>query len=284
MAIPYAEVIGEPIVHSKSPLLHRFWLEKSGLEGAYRAVRVSAEHGSVQAYLDRAMADPDWRGCNVTAPHKRAIVPHLDRLSREAEAAGAVNVVTREGTQLVGHNSDGRGFLEPLRPLLAQSHLFRMARLFGAGGAARAIAHALVDEGFTLVIASRDAAKAEQLLSEIRGEHHAAPLSYFAEPTDFVFDGRSGLLDLVINATPLGMQGEARLALDWSHVPPGSIVYDAVYAPLQTALLTEARARGHRAIDGLHMLIGQAAIAFELFFGRAAPREHDEELRRLLTR
>jgi shikimate dehydrogenase len=159
-----------------------------------------------------------------------------------------------------------------------------MARLFGAGGAARAIAHALADEGFTLVIASRDAADAEQLLSHIQGEHHAVALSHFAEPTDFVFDDRSGLLDLVINATPLGMQGEARFALDWSHVPPGSIIYDAVYAPLVTALLAEARARGHRAIDGLNMLIGQAAIAFELFFGRAAPREHDEELRRILTR
>jgi shikimate dehydrogenase len=120
-------------------------------------------------------------------------------------------------------------------------------------------------------------------VGEIRGEHHAVALSHFAEPTDFRFDDRKGLLDLVINATPAGMSGHGPLPLHWSHVPPGSIVYDLVYAPLETPLLAEARDRGHRVIDGLHMLIGQAAIAFAIFFGRPAPREHDAELRRLLT-
>ena len=283
MGVPYAEVVGDPIAHSKSPPIHRFWLEKLGVEGDFRASRVAAEPGELQTYLARARGDPDWRGCNVTAPLKRAVVPLLDRISPEAEAIGAVNLVVREEAALVGYNSDARGFLEPLRPLLARTHLFRMARLFGAGGAARAVAHALAGHGFTLVVASRDPARAEALLSGIAGEHHVAPLVHFAEPTDFAFDDRAGVLDLVVNATPLGMPGRPCLPLHWSHVPPDAIIYDLVYTPLETPLLCEARAREHRAIDGLWMLIGQAAVAFELFFGRPAPRQHDAELRALLT-
>ena len=278
----YAEVIGDPIAHSKSPVIHRFWLEKLGIAGDYRVSHVRPDE--LKAYLAAAAGDAAWRGCNVTVPHKQAIMPLLGSVSPEARKIGAANIIVREGTSLVGHNSDGRGFLEPLRPLLARPHLFRMARIFGAGGAARAVAHALAGEGFTLVVAARDVAKAESLLGDIEGEHFPVSLSHFAPPTDFAFDDREGLLDLIVNATSLGMAGQPPLPLDWSHVPPGSIVYDIVYAPLETALLRQARQRGHRTVDGLHMLIGQAAVAFEMFFGRPAPREHDAELRALLTR
>ncbi len=286
MSAPYAEVIGYPVAHSKSPLIHKFWLNKLGMEGDYRPWPIEGEDlARLRAYLAGAIGDIGWVGCNVTIPHKQAILPLLDRLSPEAARIGAVNIVSceREGVSLVGHNSDGTGFLEPLRPLLARPHLFRMARVFGAGGAARAVAHALAGEGFTLVIAARDSARAEALVAAIGGEHHAVALSHFADPTDFAFDDRAGVLDLIVNTTPLGMVGQPPLPLDWSHVPPGAIIYDIVYAPLRTPLLTEARARGHQTVDGLHMLIGQAAVAFELFFGRRAPREHDAELRRLLT-
>lgn len=281
MSLPYAEVIGDPISHSKSPLIHRFWLHKLELEGEYRSRLVTAM--DLPQYLAAAKTSAGWSGCNVTIPHKQAILPLLDAVSRDAEKIGAVNIVRRNDNALVGYNSDGEGFLEPLRPLLSRSHLFRMARIFGAGGAARAIAHALADQGFILVVAARDVVKAEALLADLEGEHHAVPLSHFAEPTDFAFDDRQGLLDLVVNTTPLGMIGQPSLPLHWSHVPPGSIVCDIVYAPLETPLLAEARSRGHQAIDGLHMLIGQAAIAFNLFFGRSAPRQHDAELRALLT-
>lgn len=281
MTVPYAEVIGDPIAHSKSPLIHRFWLDRLGLERDYRPRLVAPL--DLADFVAGASPDPDWLGCNVTAPHKQAVVPLLTSLSAEARAIGAVNIIRREGAALVGGNSDGQGFLEPLRTLLAQPHLFRMARIFGTGGAARAIAHSLARHGFTLVVAAREFAKAEGLLAGIGGEHHAAPLSHFASPTDFPFDDRKGVLDLVVNATPLGMDGQPPLHLDWSHVPPGSIICDIVYSPLETPLLAEARARGHRIIDGLHMLIGQAAVAFEIFFGQPAPRQHDAELRALLT-
>ena len=282
MAIPYAEVIGDPIGHSKSPMIHSFWLAKLGMEADFTATRI--DPAGLEAYFAARRDDLDWLGCNVTIPHKQSAAPFMDRVEEQAAEIGAVNVVARgAGGGLVGGNSDAEGFLEPLRPLLATPHLFRMARILGAGGAARAVAHALAAQGFTLVVAARDTARARALIQELSGDHHSVSLSHFAEPTDFEFDDRRGLLDLFVNATPLGMEGQPPLELDWSHVPPGSIVYDLVYAPLETPLLAEARERGHRIIDGLHMLVGQAAIAFERFFGRPAPRRYDAELRALLT-
>jgi shikimate dehydrogenase len=279
----YAEVIGDPIAQSKSPAIHRFWLEALGLPGDYRHAHVKAE--DLAAYLDARRIDPDWRGCNVTMPHKQAVIPLLDRLDPSAERIGAVNTIVREpdGT-LTGHNTDAAGFLEPLRPFLGRQHLFRMARVLGTGGAARAIVSALAGEGFVLVLAGRDTAKAGALLTELtEGEHHVAPLDHFATPTDFAFDDRAGCLDLIVNATSLGMAGQPPLAFDLSHAPPGSIVYDIVTAPLDTPFLQQARAAGLRTVDGLEMLVGQAAVAFRLFFGAEPPRGRDAELRTILT-
>ncbi len=150
---------------------------------------------------------------------------------------------------------------------------------------ARAIVAALADEGFTLVLAARDPAKARALLDELapKGEHHAVDLAHFAPETDFAFDDRQGLLDLIVNASPLGMAGQPPLAFDFSHAPPGSVIYDIVTHPLDTPLLAEARERGFPTVDGLAMLIGQAAVAFEKFFGAPAPREQDAQLREILT-
>lgn len=284
MTRPYAEVIGDPIVQSKSPAIHGFWLGKLGIDADYRACHVTTE--GLADYVASRRADPDWRGCNVTMPHKQAIMPLLDRIDPAAARIGAVNTVVRaEDGTLTGYNTDAPGFLEPLQPLLDQTHLYRMARIFGAGGAARAIITALADQGFTLVVAARKPAQARALLDELapRGEHHAVELAHFAPPTDFAFDDRDRILDLVINASPLGMAGKPPLDVDFSHVPPGSVVYDIVTHPLDTPLLVEARQRGLETVDGLAMLIGQAAVAFEKFFGAPAPREHDAELRKVLT-
>lgn len=284
----YAEVIGDPIAQSKSPKIHGFWLHKLGIDADYRACHVTADN--LPDYLAARRTDPLWRGCNVTMPHKQAVMPLLDRIDPPAGAIGAVNTVLPgveggSGGGLAGTNTDAGGFLEPLRSELARTHYFRMARIIGTGGAARAIITALAGEGFTLVVAGRDPAKARALLDELapRGEHHAVPLAHFADPTDFAFDQREGCLDLVVNASSLGMTGQPPLPFDWSHAPPGAIAYDIVTAPLDTPFLQGARAKGHRTIDGLSMLIGQAAAAFEHFFGQPPPREHDAELRTLLT-
>jgi shikimate dehydrogenase len=282
--MPYAEVIGDPVAHSKSPLIHGFWLEKLGMEGEYRRTRVTADE--LPAYLASRRADPDWRGCNLTMPLKQAAVALLPALDPAAERIGAVNTVARDSAGVeTGYNTDAAGFLEPLRPLLAGQHLFRMARILGAGGAARGVADALRRAGFALVVAARRVEQAQALVDGLDPHfNHAVALDHFATPTDFAFDDRAGILDLVVNTTPLGMTGKGPLPLAFSHVPPGAVIYDIVYDPLETALLAEARRRGHPVVDGLSMLIGQAAIAFRHFFGTAAPREHDAELRERLTR
>jgi shikimate dehydrogenase len=279
----YADVIGDPIAQSKSPVIHGFWLEALGIPAEYRRCHVTAD--SLAAYLAERRADPDWRGCNVTMPHKEAVMPLLDRLDESARTIGAVNTVVHEADgSLTGHNTDGVGFLEPLRPWLGRPHLFRMARVIGTGGAARAIIASLAGEGFVLVVAGRDTGKARALLDELApGEHHVAPLGHFAPETDFAFDDRQGCLDLVVNASALGMAGQEELAFDLSHAPPGSIFYDIVTHPVDTPLLAAARAAGFRTIDGLEMLIGQADAAFRLFFGDAPPRDRDPELRARLT-
>lgn len=281
---PYAEVIGDPIAQSKSPAIHTFWLGKLGIAADYRAAHVTAD--DLAGYVENRRTDANWRGCNVTMPHKQAIMRLLDRLDPLAERIGAVNTVVRDadGT-LTGYNTDAPGFLEPLQPLLARKHLFRMARVLGTGGAARAIVAALSEQGFVIVLAGRNPAKAQAMLDELaRGnDHHAVDLAHFAPETDFAFDDREHCLDLIVNASPLGMAGNAPLEFDFSHAPPGSVVYDIVTHPLDTPFLKNARARGFRTVDGLAMLIGQAAFAFERFFGVWPPREADAELRSTLT-
>jgi len=282
MSRSYAEVIGDPIAQSKSPAIHGFWLEQAGINADYRACHVTSEE--LAGYFAERRRDPAWRGCNVTMPHKQAVMPLLDRIDAVAARIGAVNTVVPEQGRLIGYNTDAAGFLEPLGPELAQQHYFRMARVIGTGGAARAIITALADKGVTLVVAGRNTDKAQALLDELDpdGEHHVVSLIHFADATDFAFDDREGCLDLVVNATSLGMSGQDPLTLDFSHVPPGSICYDIVTAPLETAFLIEARAKGFRTIDGLSMLIGQAAVAFRHFFGAEAPRDRDAQLRERL--
>lgn len=281
----YAEVIGDPIAQSKSPAIHNFWLRKVGIDAEYRASQVTVE-GLADYFVSRR-ADPNWRGCNITMPHKQASMRLIDRIEPLAERIGAVNTVVRDSDgSLAGYNTDAAGFLEPLCAKLDSPHLFRMARILGTGGAARAIVAALSGEGFTLVLAGRNPGKARALLDELApgGEHHAIDLAHFADPTDFAFDDREGCLDLVVNASALGMKGQPPLVFDWSHAPPGAIAYDIVTDPLETQFLKEAFAAGHATIDGLAMLIGQAALAFEKFFDVAPPRENDAELRERLLR
>jgi shikimate dehydrogenase len=280
----YAEVIGDPIAQSKSPIMHGFWLEKLGIDADYGRSHVTAD--DLPAFIESRRKDLGWRGCNVTIPHKQAVMPLISRMDPIAEAIGAVNTIVPRDGLLIGHNTDAPGFLEPLRPWLKERHLLRTARILGTGGAARAIAHALWGEGFTLIIAGRDLAKAQAIASAFDAAHaHICTLDTFAQPLDFDWGEPGDRLDVVVNATSLGMTGKPPLPIDFSNLPPGAIVYDAIYAPLITPLLAEARDRGHPIIDGLSMLIGQGRIAFEHFFGATPPcdPESEAELRARLT-
>jgi shikimate dehydrogenase len=281
----YAEVIGDPISQSKSPTIHNFWLNKLNFDAQYHAKKVTKP--CLADYLSKRRDDPNWVGCNVTMPLKELVLDQLDVIDSRAAGVGAVNTIYKNHKkELVGTNTDVDGFLEPLSDLLADNHYFRMARVIGTGGAARAIVSALAPWGFSIVLAGRDHSKAAEILDALKpaGEHYAVKLTHYSEPTDFEFDDREGCLDLIINASPLGMEGQPTLHFDWSHAPPGSVVYDIVTNPLETPFLKSAKTKGFKVIDGLSMLVGQAAHAFNHFFGVPAPRQFDSDLRFVLTK
>jgi len=299
-----AGVIGWPVAHSKSPLIHRFWLAKLGIDGDYGRFAVAPDD---LGEAIRALPKLGMRGVNVTVPHKVAVMSYLDGVDPLAIKVGAVNTVVVEHDLLIGYNSDVEGFREPLLPVLAErklppNHVDDLYDLIGTGGAARAVAVAL--SGYEVTILGRDEAKAAALADELGlGARYGLGLG-----ARYGFIGSIAALDaptqefdpaypdvklnlgadqrysyILINATTLGMTGQPALAINLDNFPDDTIVYDLVYAPLVTPLLAAAHARGMRTIDGLAMLIGQAAAAFERFFGHPAPREHDAELRVLLT-
>ncbi|ACV75681.1 MAG: shikimate dehydrogenase [Zymomonas mobilis] len=278
-----AGVIGWPIAHSQSPALHRFWLEACGINGDYSRFPVHPDH------LAQAIkALPAWgmRGVNVTVPHKQAVIPLLDEIDPLAKKAGAVNIVrVAEDGRLQGYNSDITGFMEALQPAIkAQGAGLRKAFIVGAGGAARAVALGLTEAGFTCQIVNRNFEKARALARDIgalRGDIEFHSLEDNREPEFTLQDGELGV---IVNATTLGMSGQPPLDLSLEKVDPRSLVYDIVYVPLETPLLKAAKARGMQTIDGLSMLIGQAAAAFELFYDRKPPRDQDQALRALLTK
>lgn len=267
-ARPYAEVIGDPIAHSKSPLIHGFWLKKLGIDADYRATHVTAD--GLADYFAARGADPAWRGCNVTIPHKLAALDHVEDRGGVRATIGAINCVLRDGDALIGTNTDAGGFYAPIADLDLTG---RPVAVIGAGGAARAILFALSRLGVGRVtIHNRSPLKAAALLATFGLQGDALPLTAALPPAA-----------LLVNTSALGMTGRPPLDLDLSPLPDDAVVYDIVYAPLETPLLRAAAARGLDTVDGLQMLVGQAAIAFELLFGVAPPEDCDEELRDLLT-
>ncbi len=282
-----AEVIGDPIAQSKSPAIHRFWLDCLGLAGDYRAVHVTPDE--LPAYIERSRGDPDWRGCNVTMPHKLTVMDLIDDIDQDAAIVGAVNTVVHRDGRLVGYNTDIVGIVEPLtRPDRVigdyTSHVATYAQIIGAGGAARAAAVALrfrADVEFY----NRSPEKAVALAREcgLPDEYGMAldSLGPIRNEGDTLAEQRYS--HIVVNASSMGMTGYTPVPIDLTAYYPDTIVFDLVYSPLETPLLAAARSRGLRTIDGLEMLVGQAAVAFELFFGKPPPRDRDAELRALLT-
>jgi shikimate dehydrogenase len=269
MTRTYAEVIGDPISHTKSPAIHGFWLEALGIEADYRAQHVRPE--DLAAYFAARRDDPAWRGCNITVPHKAVALDHVEDRGGIRESIGAINTVIRaEDGALVGTNTDAGGFYAPIAGMeLEGAHV----ALVGAGGAARAILFALSKLGVGRVtILNRNVLKAARLLAAFGLKGDAVPLDAPLPPAV-----------LLVNASSLGMAGQPPLDLDLAPLPKDALVYDAVYAPLETDLLAQARERELVTVDGLEMLVAQAALAFELFFGAEPPRGRDDELRALLT-
>lgn len=254
---PRAFVCGHPIAHSRSPLIHGYWLATYGLPGSYEPLDIEpADIGAFLGELPRGA----WIGGNVTIPHKEAAFRAVRRLDGDAQEIGAVNTLWLEDGELCGGNTDAYGFAANLDGGAPGWDQGRCAVVLGAGGAARAIIHALKRRGFAEIrVVNRTVARAQELADQFgsrltaHGEDDVEPL--LAEA------------DLLVNTTPLGMHGEA-LSLNLDPLPDSAIVTDLVYVPLETPLLAAARGRGLKTVDGLGMLLHQAAPGFELWFGK----------------
>lgn len=251
-----AFVVGHPIAHSRSPMIHGYWLNKYGIEGSYEAVDV--EPSNLAIFLDR-MKSGEFVGGNVTIPHKESAFDAVARRDSAAEAIGAVNTLWMEAGELVGGNTDAYGFAASLDAGAAQWRGAGSALVLGAGGAARAILHALREAGIgKIIVANRNADRAGELALAFPGVKPAA------------LDAAQSLLartDILINTTSLGMNGQPPLNLDLEALGDGAIVTDIVYAPLETPLLKRAKERGLASVDGLGMLLHQAVPGFERWFG-----------------
>lgn len=271
----YAEVIGDPIEQSRSPLIHKFWLEQLGLTGDYRRTRVPGEE--LAGYFRDRRSDADWRGCNVTIPHKGNVLVYLDELEPRAAAIGAVNCVVRSARGLVGYNTDIDGIAEALDDVVLEG---RKAAMIGGGGAARAaVAYLAGRRAGEVAILVRDPKKAESLRS--LGAGTSCEIARL-ESAEAMFDGAV----VMINASPLGMEGcpemPAELLVAATRHAAAATLFDMVYEPVETPFLAGGRQAGGRTVDGLTMLVGQARKAFELFFGEPPPQV-DAALRDLLT-
>lgn len=270
MTTKRAFVMGHPIAHSRSPMLHGYWLDRYGIDGSYERLDIPPDE--LGAFFER-FDEEGWIGGNVTVPHKTAVIPYVHHVDDAASAMGAVNTLWREDGVLVGGNTDSIGFMGNLDERVpGWDRNARRAVVIGAGGATRAAAYGLKGRGLDVAICNRTLEKAEALASHLGKGLSAHALADVG-----------GLLpeaDILVNATSLGMVGQPPLEIDLGRLKPDAVVYDVVYVPLETEFLKAAAARGHRTVDGLGMLLHQAVEGFRHWFGKTP--EVTAELRKLL--
>ena len=258
MTMLRACVIGHPVAHSRSPLIHNHWLSLHGIAGEY--VREDISSAEIEAFL-KAFPRNGYVGGNVTVPHKEIAFASVSERDAVAEALGAVNTLWHKGGKLFGANTDVYGFLANLDESAPRwSERTKTALVLGAGGSARAAIHGLLERSVgNVLVANRTRTRAEQLSAHFG--KRIAPIAMSDIPS------RLAEADLLVNTTTLGMRGEPPLEIDLARLKQGVVVYDFIYAPLETPLLAQARGRGHVAVDGLGMLLHQAVPAFERWFG-----------------
>lgn len=253
-------VIGDPVAHSLSPLLHQTMIDQTGAAYRYDVRTVRPEE--LPAFV-RWAKDGGCAGFNVTMPHKEAILPLLDEVDTTAASCGAVNTVCIREGRAIGHNTDGTGFLDSL----AGQGFYPQGRtvlLLGAGGAAKAVGHALAAAGAgRIIVCARRLERAAALAAQLPGCGEGTVLAQDA------IQQAAAACDLLVNATPLGMAGSPAFAgLDFLQaMPPHAVVYDLVYHPRRTALLEAAARQGLRTVGGIDLLIRQAVRAFTFFTG-----------------
>lgn len=271
---PRAFVIGYPIRHSRSPMIHGYWLRQAGLEGSYNAVEVTPDDlPSFIAALREGSSG--LVGGNVTIPHKEAVLALVDEVDDIARQIGAANTLWREDGRLMATNTDSHGFAANLDEHAPGWDKGRKAVILGAGGASRAVIHALLSRGFEKVHIVNRTVERAKALADAFGPRVGA----------YGMDALSGLLsgaDLFVNTTSLGMDGHAVPDIDFTVMADGALVTDIVYVPLETPILAMARRQGLKTVDGLGMLLHQAVPGFTKWFGLTP--EVTPELRQLIVK
>ena len=265
-------VIGWPIEQSRSPMIHGHWLKTYGIEGSYD--RVAVQPGEAAAFV-RSLAARGLEGCNVTAPHKEAVLEAADWRDPSAEAVGAANTVWRDGAKVCVANTDTYGFMTHLeKSAPGWDRKDAPVAVLGAGGAARAIIYGFLSAGVGKVhLFNRTTERAEALAKHFGSRVVVRPWSEAEKSL--------GEVGVLVNTTTLGMVGKGSLELDISALGADAVVSDIVYVPLETPLLARARNRGLRTVDGLGMLLHQAVPGFERWFG--VRPEVTDELRSILV-
>ena len=273
-------VIGWPVAHSRSPLIHNYWLQEAGIDAVYEAVAVPPE-ADFRAKLEE-LRDQGFAGVNVTIPHKEAAFAAVDTKDAAAARLGAVNTIALAGDTISGHNTDGRGFIDSLST--TRDWASGPALVLGAGGAARAIVGALLDAGISDIrVSNRTRARAEAVAALADTPDNSGAVRVF----DWDARAQAGEnATLLVNTTSLGMQGAPPLDMPLDTLASTqavkATVADIVYVPLQTDLLARAAQHGLAPVNGLGMLVHQAAHAFDLWFGQRP--DFDSVLRDRLIR
>ena len=254
-----AGVMGWPVAHTRSPAIHNHWIARHGLKGAY--VQLPVHPDRLEAAL-RGLPALGFAGCNVTVPHKVSAMHFMDELHPTAQRVAAINtIVVQPDGSLLGMNNDGAGFVQSLRDA---DPTWRgdagPALVLGAGGAARAIVVALLDEGVPELRITNRTLERAQALAEAFGER--VKVVPWAQRNDAMAG-----VSLLVNTTTQGMHGQPPLDVALDALPAAAMVSDAIYIPMETPLLAQARLRGHRTVNGLGMLLNQARPAFKAWYG-----------------
>ena len=264
-------LIGYPLGHSLSPKIHTAALKACELEGDYSLFPIPPDDNQGLKDLLTRIRSGEMTGLNVTIPHKQNVVELMDELTPTAKAIGAVNTIYRRENKLIGDNTDAAGFLSDLKRFLTLEYGSSLpqknALILGAGGSARAVVHALLNDGWQVTVSARRTEQAEQLVFSF--PRHSLRITDYEEfilhPSSFI---------LIVNTTPIGMKPNVDQSPWPENLPfPKAIIYDLVYNPRETKLVKDARAQGLSATTGLGMLIEQAALAFELWTGHNPPRD-----------
>jgi shikimate dehydrogenase len=253
-----ASVIGWPIAHSRSPLIHGYWLKQHGIAGSYEKIAVPSEN--LEACL-KSLRSGEHIGTNVTIPHKEAAIAYVDEADDSVRRIGSLNTIWRENGKLRATSTDGYGFVTNVNSTIANFNWdSRVVTVLGAGGSARAIIYEMLRKGVDRIhVCNRNPTRAENLADFFGARVHAVDLN----------DLPSILAntDLLINTTPAGLKGEPGLDIVWAKLKAGSVVADIVYTPLVTTFLLQAQQYDHPIVPGLGMLLHQAVPGFHLWFG-----------------